>query len=258
MKKEYLIKDIEALTEYEVLQMDHEVIEVNKHQVYFVDFEGYFGFSALVFRAGAHLYYANDYELHHKGKTHEELKKWYKDTLPNILYSDEMIAAPIKDYHDGENKDYYLYNYYPQMCIDKVSAFNIFHNDAERDAFEKKTKDMYYSKIGFFYTRDKAFINRLEELYKIAQESKKGSSDNYDYWVDAFKYEMFNHEYAISWEPDTATLSAFGLPYEVGYQYENNDYSKGLDYLFDALKFSDIQRKAYRDARSYVLSHSNY
>lgn len=258
MDKEYLIKDIEALTLEEVEAMDHIKIEINGHDVYMVDFKGYFGFSALVFRAGHHLYYANDYELHHKGKSREEIKKLYEDTLPNKLYSDEMIAAPIKDYHDGENKDYYLYNYYPQMCSDKVSAFNIFHNDTERAAFEKKIKDMYYSKIGFFYTRDKTFIDRLNELYQIAQKSKKGSLDNYDYWLDAFKYEMFNHEYAISWEPDTSTLSAFGLPYEVGYQYENNDYSKGLDYLFDALKFSDMQRKAYRDARSYVLNHSNY
>lgn len=258
MKKEYLIKDIEALTLEEVEAMDHTKIEINGHDIYMVDFEGYFGFSALVFRAGHHLYYANDYELHHKHMTRPELKKWYLETMKNKLFSDEMIAAPIKDYHDGDNKDYYLYNYYPQMCIDKVSAFNIFHNDAERAAFEKKIKDMYYSKIGFFYTRDKIFIDRLNELYQIAQKSKKGSLDNYDYWLDAFKYEMFNHEYAISWEPDTSTLSAFGLPYEVGYQYENNDYNKGLDYLFDVLKFSDIQRKAYRDARGYVLSHSDY
>lgn len=258
MKKEYLIKDIEALTLEEVEAMDHTKIEINGHDVYMVDFEGYFGFSALVFRAGHHLYYANDYELHHKGKSREELIKWYKDTLPNKLYSDEMIAAPVSDYTDGERKEYYIRNYYPMMCEDRISAFNIFHNDAERALFEEEVKNMIYNPVGFFYTRDKAFSDRLIELYMIAKKSKEGSKDNYNYWLEAFKYEMFNHEYAISWEPDTSTLSAFGLSYEAGYQYENKEYTKGLTYLFDALNFSDIQRQAYREARSYVLSHSNY
>ena len=90
MGKNYTIKDIESLTQYEVLKMDHEAIEVNGHQVYLVDFKGYFGYSALVFRAGAHLYYANDYELHHTGKTHEELKAWYEDTLKYKLFSDDI------------------------------------------------------------------------------------------------------------------------------------------------------------------------
>ena len=258
MKKEYLIKDIEALNLNDVLTMDYEKIEINRHDVFFVDFEGYFGYSALVFRAGAHLYYANDYELHHKHMSREELRAWYCETLPHKLFSDEMISAPINDYIDGQNKDYYLRNYYPQMCVDKISAFNIFHDDMERILFESQVEDMIYNPVGFFYTNDKAFSDRLMELYKIAQKSKEGSKDNYNYWLSAFKHEMFNHEYAINWSPDTDTLSAFGLPYEVGYQYENNDHSKGLDYLFDALKFSDIQRKAYRDARSYVLKHSDY
>lgn len=258
MKKEYLIKDIEALTESEVKEMDHELYNINDHQVYFVDFEGYFGFSALVFRNGSHLYYANDYELHHKTMSRPELVKWYLETMELKLYSDEMIAAPVNDYIDGERKDDYLRNYYPQMCVDKISAFNIFHNDAEQELFRQETADMIYNQIGFFFTRDKAFSDRLNELYRIAQESKKESEDNYNYWFEAFKYEMFNHEYAISWEPDTSTLSAFGLPYQVGYEYESKAYSKGLNYLFDALNFTDIQRNAYREARAYVLNNSNY
>lgn len=258
MGKNYTIKDIESLTQYEVLKMDHEAIEVNGHQVYLVDFKGYFGYSALVFRAGAHLYYANDYELHHKGKTHEELKAWYEDTLKYKLFSDDMISAPVSDYQEAERKEYYLRNYYPQMCDDKISAFRICTNEADEKTFDKEVEGMIYNPVGFFYTNDKTFSDRLIELYKIALKSKEPSKDNYDYWFNAFKYEMFNHEYAISWEPDTSTLSAFGLPYKVGYEYENKEYSKGLNFLFDALDFSDMQRKAYREARSYVLSHSNY
>lgn len=256
--KEWTIKDIEALTEYEVLSMDHETARINGHDIYFVDFEGYFGFSALVFRAGAHLYYANDYELHHKTMTREELKTWYIDTMHNKLFSDDMIGQPIKDYNEGQRKEDYLRNYYPLMCEDKISAFHIFHNEAEKELFRQEIKGMIYNPIGFFYTNDKWFSDRLIELYKTAQKSKEATKDSYDYWFNAFKYEMYNHEYAISWEPDTSTLSAFGLSYEVGAEYENGSYEKGLNFLFDALDFTDIQRKAYRDARTYVLNNSSY
>lgn len=256
--KDWTIKDIEALTEYEVLSMDHETARINGHDIYFVDFQGYFGFSALVFRAGAHLYYANDYQLHHAHKTPEELKTWYMDTMKNKLFSDDMIGQPIKDYTEGQRKEDYLRNYYPQMCIDKISAFHIFHNEAEKELFRQETENMIYNPIGFFYTNDKDFSDRLIELYKTAQKSKEATKDSYDYWFIAFKYEMYNHEYAISWEPDTSTLSAFGLSYEVGAEYENGSYEKGLNFLFDALDFTDIQRKAYRDARTYVLNNSSY
>lgn len=248
--KNYLIKDIEALTEYEVLKMNHEVATINEHQVYFVDFGGYFGYSALVFRAGAHLYYANDYELHHKGKTHEELKAWYEDTLKYKLFSDEMIPAAVADYQEAERKEYYLRNYYPQMCDDKISAFRICTNEAESAAFDKEVEGMIYNPIGFFYTNDKAFSDRLIELYKIAIKSKEPSKDNYNYWFDAFKYEMFNHEYAINWDADIDTLSAFG---NVKYRSDIT-----LSELFDQLNFSDIQRKAYRAAASYVMANSDY
>lgn len=252
------IKEIESLTEQEVIGMNPDKEVINGHNVYMVDLSGYFGFSALVFREGKHLYYANDYELHHKHMTREELISWYRETMSNKLFSDEMISEPIKDYQNGEAKDNYLRNYYPLMCEDKVSAFNIFHKEQERKEHEKRVKGLTFSRIGFFYTSNKDFVNKLNDLYITAQKSKEGKKDNYEYWLNAFKYEMFNHEYAISWEPDTSTLSAFGLPFDIGAEYENRSYSKGLNYLFDALEFSDTQRRAYMDARSYVLSESEY
>ena len=71
---EYNIRDIEALTESGAAAFAEEMEEIKGHQVYFIDFGGYFGFSALVFADGQHIYYANDYELHHKGKSREELR----------------------------------------------------------------------------------------------------------------------------------------------------------------------------------------
>lgn len=250
MKAHDTIKEIEALTIEDMTEFDHQVLTINGHDVYLVDLGGYFGYSALVFRNGKHLYYANDYELHHKGKTHEELKAWYADTLKYKLFSDEMIPAAVADYQEAERKEYYLRNYYPLMCIDKVSAFRICHNEAESAAFDKEVEGMIYNPVGFFYTNDKAFSDRLIELYKIALKSKEPSKDNYDYWFDAFKYEMFNHEYAINWDADIDTLSAFG---NVKYKVDIT-----LSELFDQLSFSDIQRKAYRAAASYVMANSDY
>lgn len=250
MKAHNTIDEIQSLMEADIKELEPITFEVNGHKVYMVDLEGYFGFSALVFRNGKHIYYANDYELHHKGKTHEDLIKWYLESLERKLFSDDMIAAPVSDYTEAERKEYYIRNYYPQMCDDIVSAFRICTNEAESAAFDKEVEGMIYNPVGFFYTNDKDFSDRVIELYKIAVASKEGSKDNYDYWFNAFKYEMFNHEYAINWDADIDTLSAFG---NVSYRADIT-----LSELFDQLKFTDIQRKAYRAAASYVMANSDY
>lgn len=74
--KEYTIRDIEALTEEQAAAMAIETASVKGHQVYFVDFGGYFGYSVLVFADGHHIKYANDYELHHKDKSRDELQEF--------------------------------------------------------------------------------------------------------------------------------------------------------------------------------------
>lgn len=70
--KEYTIRDIETLTEAQAAEMAIEAATVKGHQVYFVDFGGYFGYSVLVFADGHYIKYANDYELHHSGKSRDE------------------------------------------------------------------------------------------------------------------------------------------------------------------------------------------
>lgn len=246
--KTWNIHEIEALTEKEVLTMNPETVKINAHQVYFVDFGGYFGFSALVFRNGAHIYYANDYELHHKSKSREELKAWYLETMKTKIFDDLQVVKPSADYVENEKKEYYLRNYYPQMCNDKVSAFCIIHNDAESRAFDESIKGLLYSPVGFFYSSDKDFISRLNDLYTAQQENKKKAATSYEYWFEAFKHEMFNHEYAINWDADADTLSAFG----------NVPRSASREKMFDFLGFTDTQRTAYRNAAAYVLENSNY
>lgn len=239
--KSLSIKEIEALTLAEVMEMKNEHVVINEHDIYFVDFGGYFGYSALVFKDGAHIYYANDYELHHKGRNKEELKAWYMETLPNKVFTDEDLAV-VKNYTDYENKDYFLRNYYIQR-IPYETAFHIYHNEREEKEFAEKVKDKYYNPISFCYVdqKYKGFCERQKELLEKLKAAKEASSnDNFEYWKEAFLYEMFNHEYGIAWDADYNVISCFA---SIGY----NNIT--LEQCFDDAKFTEVQRKAYRAAR---------
>lgn len=244
------INQIQALTQDEVKKMDHEVMTINGHQVYLVDLGEYFKYSALVFRDGHHIYYANDYELHHPNKSRDELKKWYLKTMENKLFTDEMLIAPLADYDEKRRRIEYLNNYYPLLCDDKVSAFNIFHNDAEREAFRKQTESMYYSLIGFFYTKNPEIVRRLAQLQAGITKASEEIEKSRDYWVSAFKYEMYNHEYAINWQGDWDVCGCFC-------NCEYGEYKTGADYLREA-GYSEEIVGAYIDARTEVLKNSNY
>lgn len=239
--KDWTISEIEALTLAEVIIMNEDDVEINGHDVYFVDFGGYFGYSALVFKDGAHIYYANDYELHHKGRSKEELKEWYMETLPNKVFTDEDLAV-VKNYTDYENKDYFLRNYYIQR-IPYETAFHIYHNEREEKEFAEKVKDKYYNPISFCYVdqKYKGFCERQKELLEKLKAAKEAAANgNFDYWKNAFLYEMFNHEYGIAWDNDYNVISCFA---SIG--YNNNT----LEQCFDDAKFTEVQRKAYRAAR---------
>ena len=75
--------------------------------------------------------------------------------------------------------------------------------------------------------------------------------DNFEYWKSAFKYEMANHEYAINWQADWDTLSAFG-----NIQYHGHDENE-VEQYFDELHFTETQRKAYWAARREYMREAN-
>lgn len=239
--KDWNIKEIEALTLAEVIIMNEDDAEINGHDIYFVDFGGYFGYSALVFKDDAHIYYANDYELHHKGKSKDELKAWYMKTLPNKIFADKDLEV-VENYDDYERKDYFLRNYYIQR-IPYETAFHIYHNETEEKEFKKKVKGMFYNPISFCYVESKyeEFCKTQAELLEKLKAAKEAASnDNFEYWKNAFLSEMFNHEYGIAWDNDYNVISCFA---SIG--YNNNT----LEQCFDDAKFTEVQRKAYRAAR---------
>ena len=66
------ITDIESLTYEQAKEIAIEMIMIKDHDCFFADLGENFGYSVLVFKNGRHIYFANDYELHHgymvKGK----------------------------------------------------------------------------------------------------------------------------------------------------------------------------------------------
>lgn len=237
------IDAIEHLDEETAKALAEEYMEIKGHQVYFSDLEGHFGYSALVFCNGHHIHYANDYELHHQGKTHEELKKWYIDGLNNILFTAEELSEPVKTYDEYKRKEYFIRNYYG-MREDYVSAFRIAPTEKEEKAFKKSVEHKYYNPVCFAYYDNEAFVKECVKLYVSLQKAKQNTLENFGYWKNAFLTEMFNHEYGINWQADFDTLSAFGNP--KWRQGDNNTLEK----WFKDCGLTALQKKAYREARA--------
>lgn len=264
--KEWNIDMIRALTEPEAAALALETLTIKEHTVYLVDFGGYFGYSALVFKNGHHIHYANDYALHHKYTKYNddgtreqiepgpaELRQKYIDGLSNTLYTEAEITGPLADYDEYQLKIRYLHNYYG-MREDHVSIFGIFHNAAEEAAHEKRIKGMILNPVAFaHYPADKRdFVEHHKALYEALEQRAVEMKQSYDYLKSGFKYEMYNHEYGINWQGDWDVLSCFGHV-----DYRDDD---GLTGYFDQLGFNETQRRAYLDARKeyYKETADNY
>lgn len=252
--KDWRIDDIENITEKEAQEMAIEEMQIKEHNIYFVDFGGYFGYSMLVFKDNHHIHYVNDYELHHKGnswckgKTKEELHQWYIDRAKNKLFTEEELAEPLKDYTEYDRKRYFLHNYYG-MRTDYVSIFGKVTEETQAE-FDRKTKTMTYNPVAFAYMPDAEFVKHHIELLNTLEKVKDDISNNYEYLKSAYLYEMHNHEYGINWQADYDTLSCFG-----NIEYHDTD----LNAYFEELKFTDLQKQAYLDARKqYFKETENY
>lgn len=245
------IKDIESMTESDIAGMALEVLDIKGHTVYMVDFGGYFGYSCLVCLNGHHIYYANDYELHHSGRSRDELRELYLGKMRSILFTQDEIAAPLADYDEYRRKEHYLRNYYG-MQEDRVSMFCILHTKQEEQEYEEKIAGMVFNPVGFAYYNNVDFVVGHVELFRKLEAAKDAMGTNFEYWKDAFKREMANHEYHINWQADYDTLSAFGC-----IQY-HGDEGNELEQYFDELNFSDVQRKAYLEARREYLRECEF
>ena len=233
------IDEIEALDEKTVKAMALEAIEVKGHTVYFADLGEYFGYSALVFADGRHIYHANDYALHHKGKTREELRKWYIETMNGKLFTEEELRTPSDDYAERWNKEHYIHNYYPM----KREHQTIFCSEKDAAEWYKRDKESaVFSPIAFAYFKpqDAAFAAHLKGLYKAFVACNDPLRD-YEHAKSAFKYEMHNHEYPINWQGDWDVINCFT---KVEYKGDGTE--------LDQTGWMDEIKRAYRDAAAEV------
>lgn len=240
MLENWTIKNIERLRENEVQEMAMEKTSIKKHDVYFVNL-GIFGLSALVFLNHHHVYYANDYELHHLGLSEGDLKGFYIYALNNRLFTEEEIVAPLTSYDEYIKKRFYVYNYYG-MQEDGTKIFD-----------ESSKHGMTYNPVCRQYYDNKDFVKRHIVLReKLEREHNRKFKANFDYIKDAFKYEMANHEYYCNWEADYDTLQSFGV-----IAWRGDDENALMGY-FDDLCFADIQRDAYYTARDEYYRERDY
>lgn len=235
------IDKIQALTENQAKTLALESCKIKGHDIYFVDFKLDFGFSALVFLNGAHLYYANEYQLHYRYKEREELKDLFVRKLEEKLFTEDELSEDLADYGQYCRKSYYLHSYYG-MQKPYVSVFRISYNNRktkEDIEYRRRTSKMFFNPVCFAYYNDKDFVQKCKDLSKALNKALNAKKDDFDFWKGAFKYEMYNHEYTYSYS-DFEVLSAFGNI------HSDDDY-------FDQLGFNDIQRNAYIAAKKEVL-----
>ena len=248
----FSIHNIESISEDFAKKICEESAILKGFSIYFVNFGGNFGYSYLVFKNSHHISYANDYELHHNGFIDKNgksaLKEYYIKKINDILFTEEEIAEPIKDYDEYTRKEWFLRNFYG-MQVDNVSIFYI---GEDKKAIDKAKKEMIYNPVAFAYMQDADFVKKHVGLFVVLNKRKEELSDNFEYQKNQFLYEMFNHEYGINLQRDFDVLSVFG---NITYKDCYDDYT---DY-FDELNFTETQRRAYLAARSeYFQKTDNY
>lgn len=225
-EKKWTIKDIENITENKALEMASEHTIIKGHDIYFIDFSDAFGYSCVVFYNGNLIRFAGDYELHHSGKTHDELKEWYIKCLNNKLYTESELTKPLTDYDDYRRRCYFLNNYYADH-ENHESQFQIFHNEEERQALCEKVKDLIYNPVCFGYYESADFVKRCGELKEAIEKAKEDMDSDFDYWYKGFRYEFGNYECIYGGRYDEAAAA-----------------------VLNGIKWNDIRKKAYHKAKA--------
>jgi len=256
-KSELRISDIELMQEDDLRRLfapDFEVITVKGFQCYLVDFTGYFGYSMIVFGEGKQIRWADDFELHHKGKTHDELRTLFIQKAERVLFTEEELAEPLKSYNDFELRRKFISELLP-LKRDFLSMFHISRTEEEkaaRAAEEAKHPVFCSAAYGFFTEADNGYAEHLTDMYIQLCNQLEDVKNNYEYQFSAFYYELGNHEYHINtYQGDWDTLSAFGnIPWR-------GQGAEAREKYFDDLNFTEVQRKAFNDARAKYLKDAD-
>ncbi|BFK11936.1 hypothetical protein F140042L4_20940 [Coprococcus phoceensis] len=228
--KDFNIDMIRELTLEETKELAIETIEIKEHECIFVDFDGYFGYSVLVFKNGKHIHYADDFELHHgylvKESGRESLKQWYIESLNRKLYTDAELLEEVKTYDEYQQKDYFLRNYYI-MRYDYISIFGI--GEEEKRAFEEERKTYtIYNPVSFCYVKDESIVEKQRKFLSHLKKSFKQLKENEETFREMISRELANHESCITCDY-TDALQSLGLRFEDLTQVQQSIIKKELN-----------------------------
>lgn len=197
-----------------------EKIIINEHEVFLIPLSGYFGYSALVFKNQKHLYYADDFQLHHKyyypsnnyddmqEHTPETLKPLYIESLNNKIFAESQLYS-ADDYNNYRAKVYYVRNYYIQQ-FDYKSA-HVFSGSKEEKELEKAMHEYkFFNPISFCYMKEEEQTKIQAEFIKALKASYESILSDLDKFRKAISFELANHEACITMEYQEA-VNALGL-----------------------------------------------
>lgn len=212
----FSINKIEGLTYDEAKTMASDEMIIKNHTCLFVDLGEDFGYSVLVFKNQKHIYFANDYELHHKylikenGKTEGRklLKKAYIASLNNKLFADEELMGDVSSYDDYRLKGYFLRNYW----IMRFDYLSVWGNDKELYN-QKKPQYPFFNNVSFCYVADKKVVEEANHILKNLEKGYEKLKKDKEEFRKMIAYELSNHEACIT---GTATdaLDALGLKFD--------------------------------------------
>lgn len=209
------ITDIESLTYEQAKEIAIEMIMIKDHDCFFADLGENFGYSVLVFKNGRHIYFANDYELHHgymvKTEGKESLKEWYIEILSRKLFTDKELLEPVLSYGDYERKDYFLCNYWI-MRYDYISIFSIGAEEQMKVEEGKKTHP-FFNPVCFCYVANENIVNEANKYNFHLQNSFKKLKENDEVFRKMVRCELDNHEACVSYDYEAA-LDSLGLRFE--------------------------------------------
>ena len=207
--KEWTIADIENLTYSKAKDIAVETMTIKEHEIFFVEFNGYFGYSVLVFKDEKHIRYANDYELHHnyfvKENGKEKLKEMYIEMLNNKLYTDAEMMQSCKSYSEYQSKNKFLRDYYI-LRFDYLSIFGIGKNT--QNEFDRLRPEYpFYNDISFCYVKDKNIVETQHKYMECLKKSYDELKTNEDTFRKMISYELDNHEACITLDYTDALFS---------------------------------------------------
>lgn len=208
------IEEIEYLKLKEVKAMAIEQFDCKDYDCFIVDFKDRFGLSLLVFKGKKHIYYANDYELHHKYEREskkEDLISHYKKHIRTVLFTEDELMGPVTTYDDYQRKEHYVRSYLAQ-CYDNISVFAIGLTPEEEKKRNMRIKRWYthYSSVGFAYFKDEEYIKLSEKIMKHLKDSYDQLQAEPEGFREMIRYELYNHECGYTGDYSEA-LSSLGI-----------------------------------------------